>query len=194
MIAAMTCRMWRFKFVSSCDELEHGEEEEDEEGVAIVQGTPAAIARKRSLQRTSLSKSSPDSKRTRIAHATATKLKSVTADQRMRECPHEHMSADCGKLVCRVCHTEVSLKMSILKVHVHAEHHKNGKDAHRMEEERQQMVKASFEQYRRRHCNADSVSELAGTGLTSAVSDEISARRIQTVQSFFESCHCLAGN
>ena len=35
--------------LSSCDELEHGEEEEDEEGVAIVQGTPAAIARKRSL-------------------------------------------------------------------------------------------------------------------------------------------------
>ena len=73
--------------------------------------------------------------------------------------------------------------MSILKVHVHSERHKNGKDAHRMEEERQQMAKASFEQYRRRHCNADSISELAGTGLTSAVSDEISARCIQTVQS-----------
>ena len=172
--------------LSSCDELEHGEEEEDEEGVAIVQGTPAAIARKRSLQRTSLSKSSPDSKRTRIAHGSATKLKSVTANQRMREFPHEHLSADCGKLVCRICHTEVSLKMSILKVHVHSERHKNGKDAHRMEEERQQMVKASFEQYRRRHCNADSVFELAGTVLTSAVSNEISARRIQTVQSFLK--------
>ena len=95
----------------SCDELEHGEEEEDEERVAIVQGTPAAIARKRSLQRTSLSKSSPDSKRTRIAHGSATKLKSVTADQRMREFLHEHLSADCGKLVCRVCHTEASPKM-----------------------------------------------------------------------------------
>ena len=104
----------------------------------------------------------------------------------MREFPHEHLSADCGKLVCRVCHTEVSLKMSILIVHVHSERHKNGKDAHRMEEERQQMVKASFEQYRRCHCNADSVSELAGTGLTSAVSDEISARCIQTAQSFFK--------
>ena len=174
--------------ISSCDELEHGEEEEDEEGVAIVQGTPAAVARKRSLQRTSVSKSSPDSKRTHIAHGSATKLKSVTADQRMREFPHEHLSADCGKLVCRVlvCHTEVSLEMSTLKVHVHSERHKNVKDAHRMEEERQQMVKASFEQYRRRHCNADSDSELAGTGLTSVVSDEISARRIQTVQSFLK--------
>ena len=37
-------------------------------------------------------------------------------------------------------------KMSILKVHVHSERHKNGKDAHQMEEERQQMVKASSEQ------------------------------------------------
>ena len=147
---------------------------------------PLLLGKGRSLQRTSLSKSSPDSKRTRIAHGSATKLKSVTADQRMREFPHEHLSADCGKLVCRVCHTEVSLKMSILKVHVHSQRHKNGKDAHRMEEERQQMVKASFEQYRRRHGNADSVSELAGTGLTSAVSDEISARRIQTVQFFFK--------
>ena len=71
-----------------------------------------------------------------------------------------------------------------MKVHVHSERHKNGKDAHRIEEKRQQMVKASFEQYRRRHCNADSVSELVGTGLASTVSDEISARRIQTVQTF----------
>ena len=30
--------------LSSCGELEHAEEEEDEEGVAIVQGTAAAIA------------------------------------------------------------------------------------------------------------------------------------------------------
>ena len=104
----------------------------------------------------------------------------------MRDFPHEHLSADCGKLVCRVCHTEVRFKMSILKVHVHSERHKNGKDAHRMEEERQQMVKASSEQYRGRHCNADNVSELAGTGLTSVVTDEISARRIQTVQSFLK--------
>ena len=35
-------------------------------------------------------------------------------------------------------------KLSILKVHVHSDRHKNGKDARRMEEERQQMVKASF--------------------------------------------------
>ena len=102
----------------------------------------------------------------------------------MREFPHEHLSADCGKLVCRVCHTEVSFKMSILKVHVQSERHKNGKDAHRREEKRQHMVKASFGQYRRHHCNADSVSELAGTGQTFVVSDDISARRIQTVQSF----------
>ena len=100
--------------LSSCDELEHGEEEEDEERVAIVQSTPAAIARKRPLQRTILSKSSQDSKRTHIAHGSAKKLKSATADQRMREFPQEHLSAYCGKLVCRVCHTEVSLKMSIL--------------------------------------------------------------------------------
>ena len=104
----------------------------------------------------------------------------------MREFPHEHLSADCGKLVCRVCHSEVSFKMIILKVHVHSERHKNGKDAHRMEEERQQMVKASSEQDRGRPCNADSVSELARTGLTSVVTDEISARRIQSVQSFLK--------
>ena len=77
-------------------------------------------------------------------------------------------------------------KMSILKAHVHSERHKNGKDARRMEEERQQMVKPSSEQYGGRHCNADSVSELAGTGMTSVVTDEISARRIQTVQSFLK--------
>ena len=76
--------------------------------------------------------------------------------------------------------------MSILKVHIHSQRHKNEVDAHQMEEERQKMEKASFEQYRRRHCNADSVSEVAGTGLTSAVSDEISARRIQTVQTFLK--------
>ena len=70
-----------FAALSSCGELEHGEEEEDEQGVAIVQGTKAAIARKWSLQRTSLSKSSTDSKRTCIAHGSAMKLKSVTADQ-----------------------------------------------------------------------------------------------------------------
>ena len=34
MIAGMTCRMWTLiDILSSCDELEHGEEEEDEEGV-----------------------------------------------------------------------------------------------------------------------------------------------------------------
>ena len=67
--------------LSSWDELEHGEEEEDEQGVAIAQGATAVIARKRSLQRTSLSKSSTGSKRTCIAHVSAMKLKSVTADQ-----------------------------------------------------------------------------------------------------------------
>jgi hypothetical protein len=83
----------------------HGEPEQGD--VPLVPGEPAAVARKRSLQRTSFSKSTVGSKRTRLAHGSTTTPTNVTAAQLVNEL----FAADCGKLVCRVCHIKVSLKM-----------------------------------------------------------------------------------
>ena len=159
----------------------------DNDQVDVERGTPAAIARKRSLQRTSFSKTSAERKRARLAHGASTALKNVLPSQRVQEFPGEHLVADGSKLVCRVCHTEISLKMSVLKLHLLSERHKRSKAAYQAELDRQQLVRESFQAYKKRH-NKDGSgpSQLAGTGLTDSVPEDVSVRRIETVLAFMK--------
>ena len=145
---------------------EEVDSESEDEG---VRGTPADIARKRSLQRTSVLKGLSERKRTRKAHGSSTKMSTVTATQRVNQFPGELLKNDCSKLVCTACHMEIGLKKSVIRLHLKSERRKRGKEARLREVERQVLVKTSFEQYQKRHCQDGEMSQLAGTGLSAAV-------------------------
>ena len=88
------------------------------------------ICRKRSFQRTS--KDTSASKRTRVTHGNSTKV-SVNPDAPLNGFPGEHLKAECGKLVCMACHSELYLKKSIILTHIKTERHEREKD--RLEKE-----------------------------------------------------------
>ena len=165
------------------EKVEEVDSESEDEG---VRGTPADIARKRSLQRTSVLKGLSERKRTRKAHGSSTKMSTVTAIQRVNQFPGELLKNDCSKLVCTACHMEIGLKKSVIRLHLKSERHKRGKEARLREVERQVLVKTSFEQYQKRHCQDGEMSQLAGTGLSAAVDIDVSVKRIETVQAFMK--------
>ena len=63
--------------------------------------------------------------------------------------------------------------------HIVMQRHKEMKLARFQQLEQQLVLMQSFETYRKRN-----VSILSGTGLTAAVSDEVTVQRIQTVTTF----------
>ena len=139
----------------------------------------ASISRKRSLQRTSFLKSenAEKSKRTRAAHGKSTVV-DISPHQRVQETPGEHLAADAGKLVCTACHSELSLKLSIIRSHVQSTRHQNGKASLEKEGNRQQLVKQSFLSYQERNKKS-----LTGCGLTEAVPIDHCLQRIEVVRS-----------
>ena len=94
------------------EEVEEVDSESEDEG---VRGTPADIARKRSLQRTSVLKGLSERKRTRKVHGSSTKMSTVTAIQRVNQFPGDLLKNDCSKLVCTGCHMEIGLKKSVIR-------------------------------------------------------------------------------
>ena len=96
-------------------------------------------------------------------------MSTVTATQRVNQFPGELLKNDCSKLVCTACHMEIGLKKSVIPLHLKSERRKRGKEARLREVERQVLVKTSFEQYQKRHCQDGEMSQLAGTGLSAAV-------------------------
>ena len=147
-------------------------------GLAEAEGS--VISRKRSFQRTSFAKSATggEAKRTRVAHGESTKV-AVGAQQRISEFPDETLVVSSGKLYCQACSTIISKKKSIVNNHIVTQRHKEMKLARSQQLERQLLLMQSFETYRKRN-----VSILSGTGLTAAVSDEVTVQCIQTVTTF----------
>ena len=83
-------------------------------------------------------------------------------------------------LVCLAYHTEISLTRCIVHRHLLTNGHIKGKAQFAKEEERQQLVKQSFlANQERLHAE----KRLAGTGMTEAVSTDVSLRRSEVVRS-----------
>ena len=157
------------------------EDPDNSEGLLdnLDEAQDASIARKRSFQQTATDKLDDSAKRTWVAHGHSTKV-DVSPSRRVSEFPGEHLVADCGKLDCLACHTEISLKRSIIRLHLLTNCHIKGKAQFAKEEERQQLVKQSFLAYQ--EC-LRAEKRLAGTGMTEAVSTDVSLRRIEVVRS-----------
>ena len=69
----------------------------DSDVVELETADPAAaIARKRSFQKTAITKSENVSKKTRVAHGQSTEV-AISAETRVREFPDEPLKSDCGK-------------------------------------------------------------------------------------------------
>ena len=154
--------------------------ESSDDVVELETADPAAIARKRSFQKTAITKSENVSKRTRVAHGQSTEV-AIGAETRVREFPDEPLKSDCGKLVCLACHTTLSGKKSIIMSNIATARHKQGKSRFERETQRQKLVKESFLAYQKRLGKA-----LSGTGTTDAVSSAESLRRIQIVRSMLQ--------
>ena len=138
------CRSWDWEEAGlSPDELVVGSSD-DSDVVELETADPAAIARKRSFQKTAIPKSENVSKRTRVAHGQSTEV-AISAETRVREFPDEPLKSDCGKLVCLACHTTLSGKKSMS--HIATARHKQGKSRLERETQRKKLVKESFLAY-----------------------------------------------
>ena len=73
------------------------ESSDDGDVVELETADPAAIARKRSFQKTAITKSENVSKRTRVAHGQSTEV-AISAETRVREFPDEPLKSDCGQV------------------------------------------------------------------------------------------------
>ena len=97
----------------------------------------------------------------------------------MSEFSAETLAASAGKLICDACHCEIALEKSIIRDHIASSRHQAGKQKRKEDEQRQQRVIQSWESYQNRHRK-----NLSGTGLTEAVPNEQSLRRIDVVRAF----------
>ena len=59
---------------------------------------------------------------------TKSEPKSVSPKERVREFKDEALVVSCGKPFCSACHEQVSLKKSVIKLHVDSQKHKNSKE------------------------------------------------------------------
>ena len=90
----------------------------------------AAIARPRSLQRTSVKKSlQPATKKRKVAHCVSTKLVKLKPKQRIENSPDETLSVSNGQLYCDACYMTLPLKKSIVQDHISSGRHCRGKKA-----------------------------------------------------------------
>ena len=160
------------------------EEEEDSNCNAadhLEKADEARISRDRSMKRTSTEKAntSANAKKTRVSLGSSTQLVNISPHQRVTEFPAEYLTVSSGKLYCEVCCTVLSVKKSIVKLHITSHRHSKGKETHQQQSLHQQRLIQSWEQYQQRH-------SLAGTGLSQAVPTEQSVRRIETVTAFLK--------
>ena len=135
----------------------------------------ADISRSRSMSRSS----QPVGKRTRVAGGPSTKTTLVGPATRVKEFPNEPFSVSLGSLYCNACHIPIQSKMSIIKTHIGTERHSEGKNTLQKSALRQETVAASWSKYKKDHSTT-----LVGCGLSSAVPDDVSKRRIDVVETF----------
>ena len=73
--------------------------------------------------------------------------KSVTPTQRVREFPKEELTQSAGKLFCNACREELSLKLSIIKLHIASSKHVAGKEALAKRESRERDIAEAMQLY-----------------------------------------------
>eukprot|EP00117_Sycon_ciliatum_P019577 scpid46117/ scgid1592/ len=135
----------------------------------------ADISRDRSMSHSS----QPVGKRTRVAGGPSTKTKRFGAATRVAEFPKEPFSVSLGSLYCKACHMPLQSKLSIIKAHIGTERHTVGKNNLQKSALRQATIAAGWSKYKKDH-----PAEVVGSGLSSAVLDDVSKRRIDVVETF----------
>ena len=174
-------------FQSDLSEVDILDEDESEDEVDralsnLAKPIEAAIARPRSLQRTSVKKSlQPATKKRKVAHGVSTKLVKLKPQQRIENFPDTMLSVSNGQLYCDACHMTLSLKKSIVQDHISSDRHCRGKEARKAQALRQEKVLKSWNLYQKRHAD-----DLSGAGLTHAAESAQSLARIEVVSMFLK--------
>lgn len=150
-------------------------EDSSSSDVELPRAKVAEISRKRSMNRSC----QPLGKRTRVAAGPSTKTKRIGPSTRIQEFPNEPFSISVGSLYCNACHLPIQSKRSIIKAHIETERHAIGKKNLQKSVLRQQTVAASWDQYKKNHS-----TEVKGSGLSSALPDDVQKRRIDVVETF----------
>ena len=86
-----------------------------------------------------------------IRHTPYRKKPSCSTDpksmQRVREFPKEELTQSAGKLFCNACREELSLKLSILKLHIASSKHAAGRQALAKRESRERDISKALQAY-----------------------------------------------
>ena len=82
----------------------------------------------------------------------STEPKSVTPMQRFHEFPREELTQSAGKLFCNACREELSLKLTIIKLHITSGKHLAGKDTLSRREARERDIAKSLKLYDKQEC------------------------------------------
>ena len=144
---------------------------------------PAAIARKRSFARSGKSSDSSqnsEAKRVRVSAGKSTAAPRRSTHDRIAEFPGEYLSVSAGKLYCTACNLTISIKHSIVKAHVNSQRHVQGKESKKRAKLHQQAITISWKKF-----SSESTSDLAGSGLSQAVSEDV-VRRANVVETFLK--------
>lgn len=164
---------------------EHESSDSDIGEVAAVDflpaAQPAAIARKRSFARSGKSSQSKDAKRARVSGGTSTAAPRRSTHDRIKQFPDEYLSESSGKLYCTACNLTISIKHSIVKAHVSSQRHLLGKERKKQAKLHQQAITASWKKF-----SSESASDLAGSGLSQAVPEDVIVRRANVVEAFLK--------
>ena len=78
---------------------------------------------------------------------TKSEPKSVSPKERVREFKVEALVVSCGKLFCSACREQVSLKKSVIKLHVDSQKHKNSKEKLHKKEATQRDIAGALKNY-----------------------------------------------
>lgn len=113
---------------------------------------PSELARKRNVSTNPPSVGQKSLK----GGSACTRLKSVSPQDRVREFADDSLCVSAGKLFCRVCREQLSMKRSVVKNHVQSMKHKSSKG--RLKEEKHDTLwmlrrdTASSSIQKERHC------------------------------------------
>ena len=90
---------------------------------SLSQAGRAEISRNRSFSMSAR----PKGTTTRVAGGPSTKLKRLSALERLADVPGENLTVSLGSLYCNACHVKLGWKKSIVASHVRTERHREGK-------------------------------------------------------------------
>lgn len=150
---------------------------------SLLAAQPAAIARKRSFARSGKSSDSSqnsEAKRVRVSAGKSTAAPRRSTHDRIAEFPGEYLSVSAGKLYCTACNLTINIEHSIVKAHVNSQRHVQGKESKKRAKLHQQAITISWKKF-----SSESTSDLAGSGLSQAVSEDV-VRRANVVETFLK--------